>query len=231
MSIRVLVADDDPLMRLGLRTALESHEDIRVVAEAENGRVAVARASELSPDIVLMDIRMPALDGIEATQQIVSTVAACRVVVMTTFDLDEYVYGALRAGASGFLLKNTTPAEMANGIRAVANGDAVLAPSITRRLISAFAEQQPAHPTNDGMPADKRFQHLTDREREVLIEVATGRSNAEIAQRLSVADGTVKTHVGRILTKLGLRDRVQIVVYAYENHLVPPGGHGDGRNR
>jgi len=222
MGIRVLVADDDHLLRLGVSTAIGTQPDIEIVAEAENGIVAVARARELSPDVVLMDIRMPEMDGVEATRRIVSSGLSSKVLVMTTFDDDEYLQAALLAGARGFLLKNAHPSELINGIRAVANGDAVLAPRVTRRLIGAIVAPVPRS-TRDGA-TDVRFRELTDRERDVLLEVAAGRGNAEIAQRLRVAEGTIKTHVGRILTKLGLRDRVQLVVYAYENHLIAPGG-------
>jgi DNA-binding NarL/FixJ family response regulator len=176
----------------------------------------------LAPHVVLMDVRMPVLDGIEATRQIVAAGSAARILVLTTFDLDEYVYAALRAGASGFLLKDVPPADLLTGIRAVAAGDAVVAPSVTRRLIDAFAGYLPDAATGLS-PAEEKLRHLTDRERDVLMEVARGRSNGEIAQRFTVSEATVKTHVGRILTKLGLRDRVQVVVFAYEVGVVRPG--------
>jgi DNA-binding NarL/FixJ family response regulator len=178
----------------------------------------------LRPDVVLMDVRMPVMDGIEATRRIVAAGLAARVLVLTTFNLDEYVFAALRAGASGFLLKNVPSADLFTGIRAVATGDAVVAPSVTRRLIDAFAAHLP-DPSTGRSPVDERMHQLTDREREVLIEVARGHSNAEIAAVLRVVEGTVKTHVGRILAKLGLRDRVQVVVFAYESGLIRPGHH------
>ncbi len=220
--MRVLLADDQALLRLGFRMALETQPDMEVVGEAEDGEQAVVMAAALEPDVVLMDVRMPVLDGIEATRRIVAAALPSRVLVLTTFDLDEYVYAALRAGASGFLLKSVRPADMFSGIRAVADGDAVVAPSITRRLIDAFAERQP---DTDGpsVREDARIAQLTAREREVVVEVARGRSNAEISQRLGVAPGTVKTHVARILSKLALRDRVHVVVFAYECGLVYPG--------
>jgi DNA-binding NarL/FixJ family response regulator len=222
MSIRVLLVDDQSLLRLGFRMALETQTDIEVVGEAGDGAQAVAMAQALQPDVVLMDVRMPRMDGIEATRQIVAAGLTTRILVLTTFNLDEYVYAALRAGASGFLLKNVPPADLFSGIRAVAAGDAVVAPNVTRRLIDAFASHLPDPATGRSL-VDQRMHLLTDREREVLIEVARGRSNAEIAQRLGVAEGTVKTHVGRILTKLDLRDRVQVVVFAYETGLIRPG--------
>jgi DNA-binding NarL/FixJ family response regulator len=222
MSIRVLLVDDQSLLRLGFRMALETQTDIEVVGEAGDGAQAVAMAQALQPDVVLMDVRMPRMDGIEATRQIVAAGLTTRILVLTTFNLDEYVYAALRAGASGFLLKNVPPGDLFNGIRAVAAGDAVVAPNVTRRLIDAFASHLPDPATGRSL-VDQRMHLLTDREREVLIEVARGRSNAEIAQRLGVAEGTVKTHVGRILTKLDLRDRVQVVVFAYETGLIRPG--------
>jgi DNA-binding NarL/FixJ family response regulator len=180
-------------------------------------------ARALAPDVVLMDVRMPVMDGIEATRRIVAAGLPARVLVLTTFDLDEYVYAALRAGASGFLLKDVPPADLLTGIRAVAAGDAMVAPAVTRRLIDAFASHLPDPATGRGGGLEM-LQPLTDREREVLVEVARGRSNAEIAGELSVSEATVKTHVGRILGKLGLRDRVQVVVFAYEHGIVRPQG-------
>jgi DNA-binding NarL/FixJ family response regulator len=222
VTIRVLLVDDQSLLRLGFRMALETQPDIEVVGEAGDGARAVSMTRALRPDVVLMDVRMPVVDGLEATRQIVAAGLAARVLVLTTFSLDEYVHAALRAGASGFLLKNVPPADLFNGIRSVAAGDAVVAPSVTRRLLDAFARHLP-DPSTGRSQLDERMRGLTEREREVLVEVASGRSNAEIAQRLCVVEGTVKTHVGRILTKLGLRDRVQVVVFAYETGLVRPG--------
>ncbi len=222
MTIRLLLVDDQSLLRLGFRMAMETQPDIEVVGEAGDGVQAVAMTRALHPDVVLMDVRMPVMDGLEATRQIVAAGLAARILVLTTFNLDEYVYAALRAGASGFLLKNVPPAELFSGVRAVAAGDAVVAPNVTGRLIDAFAGHLP-DPATGRSPVHERMHQLTDREREVLTEVARGRSNAEIAERLGVAEGTVKTHVGRILTKLDLRDRVQVVVFAYETGLIRPG--------
>jgi DNA-binding NarL/FixJ family response regulator len=217
VSVRVLIADDQSLVRAGFRLVLENHPDIEVVGEASNGREAVHSAGRLDPDVVLMDIRMPELDGIAATRQITARHRA-RVLVLTTYDLDEYVYDALQAGASGFLLKDTPPAQLADGIRAVAAGDALLAPTVTRRLIEEFARVGPAVRAR---PAE--LDELTPRELEVLRLLARGLSNAEIADALVLGDTTVKTHVTHVLTKLGLRDRVQAVVLAYESGLVTPG--------
>ncbi|MEO3922876.1 response regulator transcription factor [Micromonosporaceae bacterium B7E4] len=222
MTIRVLLVDDQPLLRLGFRMVLESQPDLAVVGEAGDGAQGVSMTRTLRPDVVLMDVRMPVLDGIEATRQIVESGASARILVLTTFNLDEYVFAALRAGASGFLLKDVPPPDLLTGIRAVAAGDAVVAPSVTRRLIDAFASHLP-DPSTGRSPVDERLHRLTDREREVLVEVARGRSNAEIAGLLTVSEATVKTHVGRILGKLGLRDRVQVVVFAYEAGIVRPG--------
>ena len=222
MTVRVLLVDDQPLLRLGFRMVLESEADLEVVGEASDGAQAAAMTAALVPDVVLMDVRMPVVDGIEATRRIVAAGAASRVLVLTTFDLDEYVYAALRAGASGFLLKDVPPAELVSGIRAVAAGDAVVAPAVTRRLIDAFAEHLP-DPSTGRSPADQRLDRLTAREREVLVEVARGLSNSEIAQALVLSEATVKSHVAKILTKLGLRDRVQVVVFAYETGVVRPG--------
>jgi DNA-binding NarL/FixJ family response regulator len=222
MSTTILLVDDQELMRMGFRMVIESQRDLAIVGEAVNGHEAIRAASELHPDIVLMDIRMPSLDGIEATERILDADDGARVIILTTFDLDEYAYSALRVGASGFLLKDTPPAELLSAIRAVASGDAVIAPSVTRRLLSRFAHRlpDPAAPEPAGNPA---LASLTPREREVLIEVARSHSNAEIAENLVLSEATVKTHVGRILAKLSLRGRVQIVVYAYENGLVGAG--------
>ena len=219
--IRVLVADDQTLVRAGFRVLVDSAPDLEVVGEAGDGAEAVELARQQLPDVVLMDIRMPRMDGLEATRRIVALDRAegVRVLVLTTFDLDEYVYEALRAGASGFLLKDTPPADLLAAIRVVAAGDALLAPGVTRRLIAEFSRL--GAPRG---PSRQRIEQLTERETEVLALVATGRSNAEIAAQLVVAEQTVKTHVGRILAKLGLRDRTQAVVFAYETGLVRPGG-------
>jgi DNA-binding NarL/FixJ family response regulator len=215
----IMLVDDQELLRMGFRLVLNSQLDLEVVAEAGNGREAVELAALHTPDIVLMDVRMPEVDGIVATREIIASGSASRVIILTTFDHDEYVYAALRAGASGFLLKDAPPADLLSAIRAVASGDAVVAPSATRRLLESFAEQLPD--PDDGDPAeDPAVSSLTPREREVVIAVARGLSNAEIAQQLVLADATVKTHIGRILAKLGLRDRVQVVVFAYEHGLV-----------
>jgi DNA-binding NarL/FixJ family response regulator len=222
VSIRVLLVDDQPLLRLGFRLVLETQPDIEVVGEAGDGSQAVTMTRALLPDVVVMDVRMPVLDGIEATRQITASGCAARILVLTTFNLDEYVFAALRAGASGFLLKDVPPADLLTGIRAVAGGDAVVAPNATRRLIDALAHHLPDLSTGRSS-IDERLRHVTGREREVLVEVARGRSNAEIAELFTVSEATVKTHVGRILTKLGLRDRVQIVVFAYEAGIVRPG--------
>ena len=220
MSIRVVIADDQSLVRAGFRLVLENHPDIEVVGEAANGNQAVHSVARLAPDVVLMDIRMPELDGIAATRQIVRGRGGDppRVLILTTFDLDEYVYDALRAGASGFLLKDVPPEQLADGIRVVAGGDALLAPSITRRLIQEFATARPA-----AGPPPKGLDELTARELEVFRLVARGLSNAEIAAELIVSETTVKTHVARMLMKLGIRDRVQAVVLAYEAGIAVPG--------
>ena len=222
MSIRVLLVDDQSLLRLGFRMVLETQPDIEVVGEAGDGAQAVAMTRRLHPDVVVMDVRMPVLDGIQATRQIVAAGSAARVLVLTTFNLDEYVFAALRAGASGFLLKDVPPADLLTGIRAVAVGDAVVAPTVTRRLLEAFADHLP-DPATGRSPTDQRLGQLTDREQQVLVEVARGHSNAEIANLLTVSEKTVKTHVGRILAKLDLRDRVQVVVFAYEAGVIRPG--------
>jgi DNA-binding NarL/FixJ family response regulator len=218
--IRVLIADDQAMVREGLSVLLNAQPDIEVAAEAADGQEAVRKAAEARPDVVLMDVRMPVLDGLEATRLIVGGGAATpKVLVLTTFDLDEYVYEALRAGASGFLLKDASGRQLAEAVRVVAAGDALLAPSVTRRLIAEFSRLGAPR-----APSRRRLEQLTERETEVLALVATGRSNAEIAAQLVVAEQTVKTHVGRILAKLGVRDRAQAVVFAYETGLVRPGG-------
>jgi DNA-binding NarL/FixJ family response regulator len=222
VSISVLLADDQPLLRRGFRMILETEEDLTVVAEAGTGKEAIDLACRHEPDIVLMDIRMPGTDGIEATQRITAVGARVRVLVLTTFDLDEYAFGALRAGASGFLLKDVRPGELVAAIRTVAAGDAVISPRVTRRLLEEYAQVLPL----SAVQRQQRYPQLsalTDREREVLIAVARGLSNTEIAASLFVSEATVKSHVGRILAKLGLRDRVQVVVLAYEAGLIQPG--------
>jgi DNA-binding NarL/FixJ family response regulator len=215
--IGVLIADDQALMRGGFRMILDAEPDIEVVGEAIDGADAVRGFERLHPDVVVMDVRMPTMDGIDATRRITALEPAARVLMLTTFDLDEYVYEALRAGASGFLLKDRPPEELVHAVRVVAAGDALLAPTVTRRLIEEFAHRP------GGPAAPAALEELTDREREVLVLMARGRSNAEIAGDLFVAETTVKTHVGRVLHKLGLRDRAQAVVLAYESGLVQPG--------
>jgi DNA-binding NarL/FixJ family response regulator len=220
MTIRVLIADDQMMVREGFSVLLNAMPDIEVVGEAVNGREAVDRVRELAPDVVLMDIRMPELNGIEATREIVAADAAAKVLVLTTFDLDEYVYQALRAGASGFLLKDASARQLADGVRVVAAGESLLAPSVTRRLITEFSRL--SEPPRLIPAAQATYGELTERETEVLILIAQGLSNAEIAERLVVAESTIKTHVSRILVKLGLRDRTQAAVFAYEARLVTP---------
>lgn len=209
---------------MAFRMVLDSQPDMRVAGEARDGNEAVAQAQLLAPDIVLMDVRMPELDGIEATRRIVDSGSAARVIILTTFDLDEYVYAALRVGASGFLLKDAQPAELLAAVRVVASGDAVVAPSVTRRLLDAYAHRLVAPGEDPALPAEQAeaLALLTVREREVMMLVARGLSNAEIAQTFVLSEATVKSHVGHILAKLGLRDRVQIVVFAYEHGLVVP---------
>jgi DNA-binding NarL/FixJ family response regulator len=219
MSLRVLIVDDQALVRRGFQMILEAESDLEVVGEAGNGVQAVAEAHRLKPDVILMDVRMPELDGIEATRRLLANGAGeMKVVMLTTFDMDEYVYDALRAGASGFLLKDVPPEHLVDGIRTVANGDALLAPSITRRLVEEFVRSSPPRTA-----APVGLDELSAREHEVLLLIARGKSNAEIAAELYVSETTVKTHVSRVLTKLNLRDRVQAVVLAYEAGLVQPG--------
>jgi DNA-binding NarL/FixJ family response regulator len=217
VSITVVVVDDQELMRMGLNMVLEAQDDIEVVGEAADGASAVEAVARLAPAVVLMDVRMPGVDGVTATRTITESGSDAKVLVMTTFDLDEHVLGALRAGASGFLLKDTPPEDLVSAIRSVAAGDAVVSPKVTKRLLSRFVAQTPS--TTDASVLDA----LTGREREVLVHLATGLSNAEIATALHLSEATIKTHIGRILTKLGVRDRVQAVVLAYETGLVRPG--------
>ncbi|MFC9993904.1 response regulator [Nocardia sp. NPDC127526] len=214
-SVRVLIADDQELVREGLAVLLDTQPDIEVVGQAADGRQAIQETARLNPDVVLMDVRMPVCDGIEATRAITAA-GPTRVIVLTTFDLDAYVYAALRAGASGFLLKESSAQSLGDAVRIVATGEALLAPSVTRRLLAEFARQDRPAPSGE-KPAD-----LTTRETEVLVLIARGLSNAEIAREMSISEQTVKTHVGRILDKLQLRDRTQAAIYAYETRLVNP---------
>jgi DNA-binding NarL/FixJ family response regulator len=217
--VRILLADDQPLLRTGFRMVLGAEDDLDIVGEAGDGAEAVDLARRLLPDVVLMDIRMPRMDGVAATRSIVDARLPVRVLILTTFDLDEYVVGALRAGASGFLAKDVPAEDLVVAIRTVAAGEAVVAPRILKRLLDRFADSLP----DPSATPPKALDSLTEREREVLIQVAKGQSNAEIAAALSVSETTIKTHVGHVLTKLGLRDRVQAVVLAYETGLVRPG--------
>ena len=220
--ISVLLVDDHSLIRMGFRLVLEAETDIEVAGEAADGTAAVSMCSALHPDVVLMDVRMPGRDGIEATRDIVAAGLPSRVLILTTFDLDDYVYAGLRAGASGFLLKDTQPADLVAAIRTIAAGDAVLAPGATSRLVRQFATTQPPEPSSSHRAAQIQ-QALTSREQDVFSHIAAGQSNSEIAASLFLSEGTVKIHVGRILAKLGLRDRVQAVVLAYESRLITPG--------
>jgi DNA-binding NarL/FixJ family response regulator len=222
VTIKVLIADDQMMVREGFSVLLNAMPDIEVIGEAVNGREAVDRVRELSPDVVLMDIRMPELNGIEATREIIASEGAAKVLVLTTFDLDEYVYQALRAGASGFLLKDASARQLADGVRVVASGEALLAPTVTRRLITEFSKLADTPRLSASVRA-QQYGELTERETEVLVLIAQGLSNAEIASRLVVAESTIKTHVSRVLVKLGLRDRTQAAVFAYEARLVTPG--------
>jgi DNA-binding NarL/FixJ family response regulator len=221
VTIRVLLCDDQALVRSGFRLILESREDIEVVGEAEDGREAIDLAGRILPDVILMDIRMPNLDGVEATRRLVSGDSAARILILTTFDLDEYVYEAIRAGASGFLLKDVQPAQLVDAIRVVAAGEALLAPSVTRRLLDHFAHTLPG----EANPPPELVS-LTERELEVLKLLASGLSNSELAERLFLSETTVKSHISSVFRKLGLRDRVQAVVLAYEAGLVRPGSPG-----
>ena len=218
-TISVVLADDQALMRMGFRMVLEAEEDIAVVGEASDGTSALAQAKALHPDVILMDVRMPGMNGIEATERIAQECPSTRVLILTTFDLDEHAFAGLRAGASGFLLKDTRPAELAEAIRTVASGEAVVSPRITQRMLEMFASSLP----NSGTPAqasDPRIDSLTPREKEILVLMSQGMSNAEIAEHLVVSATTVKTHVGNVLAKLDVRDRVQAVVVAYETGLM-----------
>jgi DNA-binding NarL/FixJ family response regulator len=217
--IKILLCDDQALVRTGFRMILEARDDLEVVGEAEDGRQAVELSRSLLPDVILMDVRMPHLDGVQATEKLVAEGTVARIIILTTYDLDEYVYEAIRAGANGFLLKDVQPAQLVEAIRVVASGDALLAPSVTRRLLNRFAEVLP-------MPAGKvlpGMTELTEREREVLKLLASGLSNAELAERLFLSEATIKSHVSSLLRKLHLRDRVQAVILAYETGLVRPG--------
>jgi DNA-binding NarL/FixJ family response regulator len=229
VTVRVVLADDQALLRKGFRMILEAEDGIEIVGEAADGSDAVRLVELYRPDVVLMDVRMPVLDGIEATRAITASPAGSetRVLILTTFDLDEYAFSALRAGASGFLLKDVPPADLVGAIRTVARGDAVVSPRVTRRLLEEYADKLPdLSPNGAGGSgagsADPALAQLTEREREVLLAVADGLSNAEIAARLYVSEATVKSHVGRLLAKLGLRDRVQAVVFAFQSGLVRP---------
>jgi DNA-binding NarL/FixJ family response regulator len=224
--IRILIADDHALMRHGLRGMLDAQSDMEVVGEAEDGASAVDEAIRLRPDVVVMDIRMPRLDGIEATRRLIAHGGdAFRILILTTFDLDEYVFEALRAGAAGFMLKDAPPRQMAEAVRSVAAGDALLAPAITRRLIERYVSVPPPEAARR-----ERFAALTDRETEILLLLTRGLSNAEIGERLFLSEATVKTHVTRVLQKLGVRDRVQAVVMAYEGGIAQPGGGSPDRD-
>lgn len=223
--IRVLLADDQPLLRMGFRLILEGEPDLEIAGEASTGAEAVGLAAELMPDVVLMDVRMPQGDGIEATRQITASGSRSRIIILTTFDLDEYAFAGLQAGASAFLLKDVAPEDLVHAVRVVASGDAVVAPRVTQRLLETYVRSLPPAQTATRVP-DRRLTELTPREREVLEAIAGGLSNAELAARFFLSEATIKTHVRRILTKLDLRDRVQAVVYAYENGIVVPGPAG-----
>lgn len=221
MTVRVLLVDDQPMMRTGLRLILEAEPDLAVVGESGNGEQAVEDARGLQPDVIVMDIRMPRVDGIEATRRILATGSPAKVLILTTFAIDEHVIDGLRAGASGFLVKDDAPTALVDAIRIVAAGEAILAPQVTRRLLQRFASLPPAD-----RPRPPALDRLTDRETDVLQALAAGMSNAEVAAALFVSEATVKTHVAHLLDKLGLRDRVQAVIYAYESGLVRPGENG-----
>ncbi|WP_121293161.1 response regulator transcription factor [Plantibacter sp. lyk4-40-MEA-4] len=221
MTIDVLIADDQAMVRAGFAALLDAHDGIRVTGQAANGAEAVTLSARLDPDVILMDVRMPELDGIEAAKRILGpgypAVKVPRIIMLTTFDIDDYVYDALQAGASGFLLKDALPEDLVHAVRVVAAGDALLAPSVTRRMIAQFAAQKP-HASHGAA----RLAELTEREREVLVLIGQGRSNSEIAATLFIAEQTVKTHVGKVLAKVGARDRVQAVIFAYDTGLVAP---------
>jgi len=221
VSTSIVLVDDQELLRMGFRMVIDAQPDLVVAGEAADGQDAIELVAQLEPDVVLMDVRMPGTDGLEATRAIVASGSRSRIIILTTFDLDEYALAALRAGASGFLLKDAPPADLLSAIRAVASGDAVVAPSTTRRLLAALAHRLPAPPGDPGS-ARSVLEVLTPREREVLLAVARGLSNSEIADELVLSEATVKTHVGHVLAKLQLRDRVQIVVFAYDRGLVAP---------
>ncbi|WP_406245390.1 response regulator [Microbacterium sp. M] len=221
MTIEVLIADDQAMVRAGFAALLDAHEGINVTGQAANGAEAVSLSARLDPDVILMDVRMPELDGIQATRRILGTsypaAKVPRIIMLTTFDIDDYVYDALQAGASGFLLKDALPEELVQAVRVVAAGDALLAPSVTRRMIAQFAAQKPRASRASAQLAD-----LTEREREVLVLIGQGLSNVEIGRELFIAEQTVKTHVGKVLAKIGARDRVQAVIFAYDSGLVEP---------
>ncbi|TAP44767.1 response regulator transcription factor [Arthrobacter sp. S39] len=219
--ITVLLVDDQPLLRMGFRLILEGEDDLHIVGEASDGAEAVRQVRELNPDVVLMDVRMPVLDGIEATRAITATGSCARIIILTTFDVDEYAFAGLQAGASAFLLKDVAPSELIHAVHVVASGDAVVAPRVTQRLLETYVRGA-ARPAPAAAPRDPLLEDLTPRETEMLEAMAEGLSNAEIAHRYFLSEATVKTHVRRILTKLHLRDRVQAVVYAYETGLVVP---------
>ncbi len=220
MSVRVVLVDDQALIRTGFKMILETEDDIEVVGEASDGEQAISMARSVRPDVVLMDVQMPTMDGLEATGRIVRDAnIPSRIVILTTFERDDYVFEALRAGASGFLLKNAPSEELVHAVRVVAAGDALLAPSVTRKVIEGFI-RRPAQRSNEG-----ELRRLTERETEILQLLATGKSNSELAAHLFVGEGTIKTHVSSVLTKLGLRDRMQAVIFAYESGLIEPGQH------